>query len=116
MRVRGHDADVFQRETGTGHQVEMDVHDDLTLDVQLDVVDQAVDGGAHRALDGVLDRHEPEVRLPAGDGLEDVGDGTQRPQLGPGQIGLREEGLVREGGFRAEVGDAGRRGVHSWAG
>ena len=37
-------------------------------------------------------------------------------ELGWGQVGLGQQGLLREGGRRPEVGDRGRRGVHSWAG
>ena len=47
-----------------GHQVQVDVHHHLALDEEVDVEDEPVDGGADRALDGVLDRDEAEVDLP----------------------------------------------------
>jgi hypothetical protein len=65
VRVGRHPADVAQRGARPGHQVEVDVHDHLALDVEVDVEDQAVDGGAHGALNGVLDGDEPQVDLPA---------------------------------------------------
>ena len=64
----------------------MDVEHHLTLDEQVVVEDQAVEGGVDRALDGVLDRHEPEVDLGRSDGLEHVGDGGQRLALGGGVV------------------------------
>ena len=94
----------------------MDVHDDLALNVQVDVVDQAVDGGADRPLDPVLNGHEAEVDLTPGHGFEDRRDGGQGPQIRRGQVRLGQERLLGEGGLRAEVGHRGRRGVHSWAG
>ena len=94
----------------------MDVHHHLTLNVQVDVVNQAVDGGADGPLDPVLNGHEPEVDLTPGDGLEHRRDGRQGRQVRGGQVGLGEERLLGEGGIRAEVGHRGRRGVHSWAG
>ena len=94
----------------------MDVHDHLTLNVQVDVVNQAVDGGADRPLDPVLNGHEAEVDLALGDGVEHRRDGGQGRQVRRGQVGLGQERLLREGGRRAEVGHRGRRRVHSWAG
>ena len=94
----------------------MDVHDDLTLNVQVDVMNQTVDGGADGPLDPVLNGYEAQVCLAAGDGLEHRRDGGQGPQIGPGQVGLRQERFLGEGGLRAEEGHGGRRRVHSWAG
>ena len=106
----------LERGAGLGHQVEVDVHDDLALDVEVDVEDQPVDGGAHRALDGVLDGDEAQVDPARGHLLEDGGDGRERPQVGRGQVRLGQQRLLGEGGGRAEVGDRGRRRVHSRAG
>ena len=94
----------------------MDVHDDLALDVEVDIEDQAVDRGAHGALDGVLDGDEAEVGRARGHLLEDGRDGRERSEIGRGQVGLGQQRLLGEGGGRAEVGDRGRRGVHSRAG
>ena len=56
----------------------MDVEHDLALDQEVDVEDQAVDGGVHRALDGVLDGDEGQVDAPGPDRLERVGQGGGR--------------------------------------
>ena len=101
---------------GPGHEVEVDVHHHLALDVQVDVVDQAVDGRADRPLDRVLDGHEAEVDLAPGHRLEHRRDGAEGRQIRRGQVGLGQQRLLGEGGRRAEVGDRGRRRVHSWAG
>ncbi len=94
----------------------MDVHDDLTLNVQVDVVDEPVDGGADRPLDPVLNGHEAEVDVTVGDGVQHRRDGREGRQIGLGQVGLGQQRLLGEGGRRAEVGHGGRRRVHSWAG
>ena len=108
--------DVAEGGPRTRHQVEMDVHHDLALDPQVDVVDQPVDRGADRSLDPVLYRHEAEIHLAGGHGVEHRGDRHQRLQIDLGQVGLGEEGLLGEGGSRAEIRHRGRRGVHGWAG
>ena len=105
-----------ERDTRTSHEVEVDIHHDLALDVEVHVVNEAVDGGADRPLDGVLNRDESLVDLPVRHRLEHGGDRTERDELGPGQVRLGQQGLLREGGRGPEVGDRGRRGVHSWAG
>ena len=114
--IRGHRADVGEPGARTGHEVEVDVHHDLALNVQVDVVDQAVDGGADGPLDPVLDGHEAQVGPAPGHRVEHAGDGGEGRQLGRSQVGLGQQRLLREGRSRAEVGHRGRRGVHSWAG
>ena len=94
----------------------MDVHHDLALDVEVDVEDEPVDGGADRALNGVLNGHEAEVNLTPGHCLEHGGDGPQGQQFGLRQVVLGEQGLLGEGGRRAEIGHGGRRRVHTRAG
>jgi hypothetical protein len=96
--------------------VQVDVHHHLALNVEVDVEDQSVDGGAHRALDGVLNGDEAEVGLAGGDLVEDGRDGREGAEIGTGQVGLAQQRLLGEGGRGAEVGDRGRRGVHSRAG
>jgi len=59
----------------------VDVHDDFSLNMQVDVVNQAVDGGTDRPLDPVLNGHEAQVDLTGGDGFEDRRDGSHRPQI-----------------------------------
>ena len=99
-----------------GHQVEVDVHDDLALYVEVHVEDEAVDGRTHRALDRVLYRDEAQVRPPVSHLVEDGGDGGEWAEVSPGQVGLGEQRLLGEGGCRAEVGDRGRGGIHSRGG
>ena len=55
--------------------MEVDVEDHFALDEQVDVEDQAVDGGVHGALDGVLDGHEAQVDLAGPDRVEHLGQG-----------------------------------------
>ena len=116
VRVGGHRMDVREPGTRAGHEVKVDVHHDFSLNMQVDVVNQAIDGGTDRPLDPVLNGHESDVSLMPSDGLEDGRDRGQRPQVCPGQVGLGQEGLLREGGFGAEIGHGCRRRVHSWAG
>ena len=94
----------------------MDVHHDLALDPQVDVVDQAVHRGAHRSLDAVLDGHEAEVHLTRRHRVEHRGDRDKRDHADAGQVVLAEEGLLGEGGGGPEIGHGGRRGGHGWAG
>ena len=101
---------------GRGHEMEVDVHHHLSLNAELDVVDQPVDRLAHRPLNGVLNGHEPQFDRPVGHGLEHGGDGGQRDRLGPAEVLLGEERLVGEGRFGTEIGHVGRRGVHRRAG
>ena len=108
--------DVGESRTRTGHEVEMDVHDDFSLNVQVDVVNQAIDGGADCPFDPVLNGDEAEVRRTPGDRLEDRRNGGQRPQVRSGQVGLGQKRFLREGGLGAEIGHGCRRRVHSWAG
>ena len=97
----------------------MDVHDDFSLNVQVDVVNQAIDGGTDRPLDLVLDGHEAEVRLAlrATDSRTAEMEGSAL-KVCPGQVGLGQERLLREGGLGAEIGSHGmsQGGFHSWAG
>jgi len=116
VRVGGHRVDGGEPGTRRGHEVEVDVHDDFALNVQVDVVNEAVDGGTDRPLDPVLDGDEAEVHLAPGDGVEDRRNGGQRLEVRAGQIGLGQECFLREGGLGAEIGHGCRRRVHSWAG
>ena len=116
MGVGGHLGDLVDGDPGPGHQVEMDVHHHLALDVEVDVEDEPVDGGAHRALDGVLHGHEAQVDRAVGHRFEDAGDGPVGAQIGRGQVSLGQQRLLGEGGRRAEVGHRGRRRVHTRAG
>ena len=116
MGIGRHRVDLLEPRARARHEVQVDIHDDLALNVQVDVVNQAVDGRADRPLDPVLNGHETEVDLAPGDRLEDGRDRGHGPQVGRGQVGLGQERFLGEGRFRAEVGHGSRRGVHSWAG
>ena len=81
MGVRGDGGHVGQLDARTRHQVQVDVHDHLTLHVELDIVDQPVDGGAHRPLNCVLNGNETLMDLPFCHGLEHQSDRPQQDQL-----------------------------------
>jgi len=116
MGIGRHDVDSLELGAGARHEVQVDVHDDLALNPQVDVVNQAVDGGADGPSIPFSMGTKTEVDLALGDRFEDGGDGGHGPQIGRGQVGLGQERFLGEGRFRAEVGHGGRRGVHSWAG
>jgi len=94
----------------------MDIHHHLALNVDVDVENQPVDGGAHRALDGVLNRNKTQVNRPIGHRFEYRGDGSHRAEFSPSQVSLGQQRLVGERGGRPEIGDRGRRRVHTRAG
>ncbi len=116
MGIGRHPRDLVEADPRLGHEVEVDVHHDLALYVEVHVEDQAVDGRTHRALDGVLDRDEAEVRVPLGHVFKDGGNGGEGAEVDLGQVRLGEQRLLGEGGRWAEVGHRGRRGFHSRAG
>ena len=101
---------------GGGHQVQVDVEDDLALDEEVDVEDEGVEGVADHAVDGVLDRHETDVDLAAGDRVEDVADRRARFERGGRVVGLGEQRLLGEGTDGPEEGHRGHRTGHSGAG
>ncbi len=97
----------------------MDVEDHLPLDPQVEVEDQAVDDVADGALDGILERHEPEVDATLLNRLEDLDERAEGQDLGRGIIGLTEKGLFGEGTFGPEEpdsrrGDRRKRGLMLW--
>ncbi len=96
---------VGQCGAGPAQQALLHVEDDLALDEELVVEGQGVLGQAHRAVDGVLDRHEPEIGHAGLHRPQDIGDGGQVDELAGSQIGLREQGLLGEGAGRPEVAD-----------
>jgi hypothetical protein len=104
-RDRGDPLDVGQGGAGGGHQVEVDVEDDLALDAQVEVEDQTVDDVPDRALDGVLQGDEPEVDGALPDRLEDVDQGGEGGDVGTGVGRLGQQGLLGEGAFGPEEAD-----------
>ena len=105
-RDRQHRLDVGQRGARLGQQAVLDVEHDLALDQQVVAERQLVLREVDRALDRVLDRHEPEVDLAALDGVEHVGHGAVQQVLRIGEVGLRLQRLLGERAERPEEADA----------
>ena len=82
----------------------LDGEEDLRDDFQFGL-DEHVERMEDRAFGGVLDGHDAVVGLAAFDGGEDVGDGGAGLEAQAGAE-IFQRGLVGEGGFRPEVGDA----------
>ena len=64
---------------------------------------QCCDRDVDRALERVLDGHEPDVDRAVGGGAQHVGHAAERHPLTPRQVGLGEQGLLTEGGLGTEV-------------
>ncbi len=110
--------DVGQARARARHQVELDGQDSLADDHQRRVVDEAVEHGGHRALDGVLDGHEPGVGRARADRGQHGRAARARHQLGVGRLGQRAQRLLGERGPRTEEADARharRPRADSWA-
>ena len=104
----GHDAaHIPERRPSRRHEVEPDVEHHLTLDEEIDVEDQRVEGVAHHPVDRVLHRDEAEVGRSRAHRLEDVADRVHGLEHRGGVVRLREEGLLGEGPERPEEGDRG---------
>ena len=104
--VRGHAPHVRQLHAGPAHQHEADLHELLAEDLEVVARGDVVQGGAHAALHGVLDRHHGVVGLPGPDGRERGRHGRGGDQLG--LLGARhgpQRGL-REGARGAQEGAA----------
>ena len=109
VRVGDHGGDVGDLGAGRDAEVERHRQVDLLLDEQLGVEGEGVEGDGDRALDRVLDGHDPEVDvavLDRGDHVRDVavGDGLAR-----GEVGLRAQRLFRERAVGPEEPDPGHR-------
>ena len=78
-----------------GHQLHVDVENDLALDEELDIEDQAVDDGVHGAFDGVLDGDEGQIGRSVVDGVENLGEAPHGKDRARGVVGLGEAGLLR---------------------
>ncbi len=76
-------------------------------DDQIPLEHQLIEGDRHRALDGILQGHEAEVDVSFRDGGQDVHEGGQRPQMGPGQPGFAAKGLLGKGAGRSQEPDSG---------
>src|SRR5205085_5209085 len=92
-----------------GQQVLADRQLDLAVDEQVVLEDQQVHHQANGALDGVLESHEAVVDGAVGRGPQNVGERRQGDELGLGQVGLAEEGLLGEGPGRAQESDTGHQ-------
>ena len=87
---------------GFAHRLQRDREVDLALHQQLGVERERVEGDRDRALDRVLDRHEPDVDLAALDRGDHVRHVAERHRLAGGEVGLREQRLLRERAVRPE--------------
>ena len=101
-RDRRHGLHLLEGETGRADEAVLDVEHDLAGDQQVVVERQRVLGEVDRALDRVLDRHDPAVDLAAGDGVEHVGHGDVVDELGRGEVGLGAQRLLGERAERSE--------------
>ena len=97
--------DVVEPHAGTGGQGHVDVEHHLADDHQVVVEGERVEGEVDHPLDRVLDRHEAEVDLAAGDAVEHVGNGAAGDQLARREIGLGAQRLLGERAERPEEGD-----------
>ena len=77
-----------ERRARRGQQVLGHGQDDLADDEQVPLEHQLVEGDRHRALDRVLEGHEPVVDLPVAYRAEHVHERRQGPPLGrrPGRV------------------------------
>ena len=105
--MRDHGADVVEARAGLRAQVQRDGQVDLALDEQVGVERERVERDRDRALDRVLDRHEPDVDLAALDGGDDVRDRAQRHRLARREVGLGLERFLGERAAGPEIADAG---------
>lgn len=99
--------DVGELRARTGAEVERDRQHDLTLDQQLGVEGERVEGDVDRTFDGILDRDDPQVGLPGVDRGDDVGHRLDRYVVLVGEVRLGEQGLFGERAGRAQERDAG---------
>ena len=95
--------------------MEMDVEDDLPLDPQVEVENQAVDDVPDGALDGVLQGDESQVDLAQPYRLEYLDQRGQGDDVGRRVVRFAEKGFFGEGPLGAEEPDprrgSGSRGV-----
>ena len=97
VHVAEHGGDRVQRDAGSRQEMQMDREDDLLQDHQVVGEDEAVDGGRHRPLQRVLERHEALIKRGVGDRGEQilqrgVGNGLHVGQGGHGLVGKRALG------------------------
>ena len=88
VRERHDGPQVGEADTGWGAQVERDRKVDLTLDQELALEGERVEGHRHGSLDHVLDRHHPAVGVVALHRRDDLGNrgvGRSRARL---EVGL----------------------------
>jgi hypothetical protein len=104
-RERQHLLDVGDLRPGLREQAHRDRQVDLTLDEQVALERERVDGDRDRALDRVLDGDEPDLARARLDGRDHVGHADDRDPLAGGEIVLGEERLLGEGPRGAEEGD-----------
>ena len=91
-----------------GHAEKVHLHgdDDLTLQEQIGLERQRVERDVDRALDGVLERDDPDIDLAVRRGFDDIGDRSQLDELTRGEIRLGQQCLLGEGAGRPQIADA----------
>ena len=107
-RHRPHRGDVGEGRARHAEEVELDRHDDLALDAQVDVEGHRVDRDVDHALERVLDRHHAHVDRALRGGVEHLGHRGVRHELAGDEVGLGADGLLAERRLRAEEADAPR--------
>jgi len=112
----GHGCDVAELLARTNEQVQIHRFDQFALDQQVDIERQRVDGGVDRALDGILDRYDTQIRSALVDAEQDVAHGRECEHICASEIGLVVDRLFAEGSRRTKernpwrTGGVGRRG------
>ena len=108
-RDRQHVLHVGERRTRAGDQAVLDVEHHLAGDDQVVVERERVEREVDHALDRVLDRHEADTDITAGDRVEDVRHRPVRDQLTRREVGLGTQRLLGERAERPEEPDPLRR-------
>ncbi len=87
------------------HEIELDAHDYLALDKEVEVERQRILRDIDGTFDCVLDRHESEVDIPVVEGGEHLGYRDQRHERGLCEIGLGDECGLGKRAVRTHVAD-----------
>ena len=100
-------------------KVEADVDDHLSLNEQIVLEDQSVEGDVDCALDGVLDGSEAQIDAAVSSRFKYLGDRSAQMMLRRGQVGLGEKCFLGKGAWWSEIGHMAYRsgrGTHKGAG
>lgn len=78
---------------------------DLTLNEQIGIEGQSILGDVDCSFNGILEGKEGVIDLAIFSGTQDIGKGVEGAQVGRGEIGLAQQGLLGERADGAEEGD-----------